>query len=159
MKAQFSPDVGLLFLWSLFLVGLIAILGGFLHYRRERLLTHAERMKALDLGRDVPDDAATARIKAVYGSIYGSSGKPEGESGGTKPLAVQCYSTTGWACGGGFVFAFLSGSNPGVAYAIAGATGAIGVTGLICGTVLASRAPESATPSVASKPRFDPEAI
>jgi len=49
------------------LLALVGIVGGFLHYRRERLLTHKERMKALELGAELPDDVATARIKAVYG--------------------------------------------------------------------------------------------
>ena len=134
---------------------LVPIFGGFLHYRRERLLTHAERMKALEMGRDLPEDTATARIKAVYGS----PDKPEAASSGPKSLAVQCYTTTGWVAGLGLLFATQASSNAGVAYSVAASAGAIGVTGLICGTILASKAMESAPTSLASKPRFDPEAI
>jgi hypothetical protein len=138
---------------------LVPIFGGFLHYRRERLLTHAERMKALEMGRDLPEDVATARIKAVYGS----SDKPENGSGGAKSLAAQCYSTTGQIAGGGLLFAWLAGASGAapVAYAIAASAGAVGVTGLICGTVLAWRTPSPAPePSMAfSKPRYDPEAV
>src|ERR1022692_4591955 len=43
-------------LGSVVLIIVVAIVGGFLHSRRERLLTHAERMKALELGREMPDD-------------------------------------------------------------------------------------------------------
>ena len=50
-------------------IAIVAIVGGFLHYRRERLLTHQERMKALELGREMPDDAATARIEAAFGTF------------------------------------------------------------------------------------------
>jgi hypothetical protein len=133
---------------------LVPIMGGFLHYRRDRLLTHAERMKALEMGRDLPDDSTTARLKALSGTSDSSE-----ESGGEKSFASQCYSTTGYVCGAGFVFAFMAGANAGVAYAIAASAGAIGVTGMICGTILASKAAESAPTSLASKPRFDPEAV
>jgi hypothetical protein len=140
---------------------LVPIIGGFLHYRRERLLTHTERMKALELGRDLPDDSATARIKAVYGA----SDKSEEASSGEKSLAVQCYTTTGWVAGCGLLFACWAGGAAGsapVAYAIAAAAGAIGVTGMICGTILASKTPSTAPNSssiATSKPRFDPEAV
>ena len=144
------------------LICLVPIIGGFLHYRRERLLTHAERMKALELGHDLPEDAATARIKAVYGA----SDKPEDASSGEKSLAAHCFNTTGQIVGGGLLFAWLAGGVMGaasVAYAIAAATGAIGVTGMICGAILASKNPSPApnpNPSMAaSKPRFDPEAV
>ena len=156
MIPQDKIDVGLaLFLGGLMLIGLIAMIGGFLHYRRERLLTHTERMKALELGRELPDDAYTTRLKA----IFGSTDQPEEAPGGIKSLASQCYSTTGWVSGCGFLFAMMGSSNQGVAYAVAAAAGAVGVTGLICGTILASRAPDPAPTRVASKPRFDPEAI
>ncbi len=140
---------------------LVPIIGGFLHYRRERWLTHTERMKALELGRDLPDDAATARIKAVYGA----SDKPEEASSGEISLAAKCYHDDRLdVAGGGLLFAWLSGmmGAASVAYAIAAATGAIGVTGMICGTILATKTPSTApdNPSIAtSKPRFDPEAI
>ena len=144
-------------LGGMVLIILVAILGGFLHSRRERLLAHAERMKALEMGLDMPDDAATARIKAVYGVAE----KSESASGEPKSLAVQCFSQTGYICGAGFFFAMVAGSSHGVAYAMAAATGAIGVTGMICGTILASREPahDRFASGVASKPRFDPESV
>jgi len=37
-----------------FLVCLVAIIVGFLQSRQMRLLTHQERMKALELGREMP---------------------------------------------------------------------------------------------------------
>jgi hypothetical protein len=140
---------------------LVPIIGGFLHHRRKQLLIHTERLKALELGRDLPEDAATARIKAVYGS----SDKPEEASRGEQSLAVQCYTTTGWVAGCGLLFACWAGGAAGsapVAYAIAAAAGAIGVTGMICGTILATKAPSTASdnlPIATSKPRFDPEAV
>jgi len=141
-------------LGSVVLIALVAIVGGFLHSRRERLLTHNERIKALEMGRELPDDAATARIKAVYGVVE----KSETDA---KSFATQCYNNTGYICGSGFFFAMVSSSSHGVAYALAAASGAIGVTGLICGTILASREPSPASTfsGVASKPRFDPEAV
>ena len=143
------------FIAALCLMGLIAILGGFLHYRRERLLTHAERMKALEMGQGLPDDSATARLKVVYDG--------ERSSGDSKSLAVQCYTTTGWVAGLGLMFAAGSWANPGVAYAIAAGAGAIGVTGMICGTILAAKASEpvgaTSAPAAPIKPRFDPEAV
>ncbi len=138
---------------------LVPIIGGFLHYRREPLLYphRADEARRSRWGRDLPDDSATARVKAVYGS----PDKPEGAPSGEKSLAVQCYTTTGWVAGLGLLFAMQASGNPGVAYAIAASAGAIGVTGMICGTVLASKTPSPApNPSMAfSKPRFDPEAV
>jgi hypothetical protein len=150
---------------GLILVSLVSIIGGFLHSRRERLLVHAERMKALELGRDMPDDPATMRMKAIF-----PAEKPEeSASQPTSPaepksLAAQCYSTTGWVAGCGLLFAAWSsmpGGHSGVAYAIAGAAGAVGVTGMICGTILASK-PTISNPTemlAHAKPRFDPEAV
>ena len=140
------------------LLALIGSIGGFLHYRRERLLMHTERMKALELGRELPDDAETARIKAA------SQAKQARQAGRVetveKSLATQCYSTTGYICGSGFVFAWLAGSNQAVAVALAAATGAVGVAGMICGTVLAAKSTESTGMIPQAKPRFvDPEAV
>ncbi len=140
------------------LIVLIACIGGFLHARRGRLLVHAERMKALELGREMPDDPATARLKAIH-----QIETPEAEESPSQPksLANQCYSTTGYVCGCGFVFAWMAQSNHGVAIASAAATGAIGVTGMICGTVLAAKSTASnESRSLAhAKPMFDPEAV
>jgi hypothetical protein len=122
-------------LGGVFLIALVAILGGFLHYRRERLLSHKERMKALDLGREMPDDAATARIKAAFGSRLGADDKEASE-----PLARKCFSTALWVAFWGFLGASQGGwVNPGIAIAIAASVGAIGVTAMICGAALAMR--------------------
>jgi hypothetical protein len=138
------------------LLSLIAMIGGFLHSRRERLLVHAERMKALELGRDLPDDAATARLKAVSQTEVEDKAEP-----GEKSHVARCYSTTGYICGTGFFFAWLAASNQAVAIAIAAATGSVGVAGMICGTILAAKPTESSEtrPLAHSKPRFDPEAV
>jgi hypothetical protein len=142
---------------GLTLVALVSCIGGFLHYRRERMLMHAERMKALELGRDLPDDPETAKIKAA------AQARAARQSGlGETTLAARCFSTTGYVCGTGFVFAFLSNTTS--ALAIASATGAIGVTGIICGTILASKAatepePRSGGMVARAKPFFDPETV
>jgi hypothetical protein len=129
------------------LVSLVAILGGFAHYRRERLLTHQERMKALELGREVPEDPAITRARVAAAQIEDASDAGNEE----KSYAGKCFSTAGHACFWGFLFAIGAaakegGNAPGAAYAIAAAAGAVGVTGLICGTVLASRTTASAEP-------------
>ena len=143
---------------GVFLLSMTAIIGGFLHARRERLLTHTERMKALELGRELPEDAATARIKAV--SQTGVEDEDQAETSEKSP-ASRCYSTTMSVCCTGFVFAWLGSGFQGVAIATAAATGAIGVAGMICGTILAAKPTESSeTRTVAhSKPRFDPDAV
>ena len=144
-----SGDVMLAGLFGfVILFGLIAIIGGFLHSRRERLLTHQERMKALELGREVPDEIGAARARAAAAE--------------EKSYASKCFSATGQACFWGFLCAVGAaakegGDAPGAAYAIAAATGAVGVTGLICGTVLASRAPDSIEAPV--KARYDSDGV
>jgi hypothetical protein len=127
-------------LGGVFLLALVAIVGGFLHYRRERLLSHKERMKALDLGREMPDDAATARIKAAFGSPSSA-----GDSEASEPLARKCFSTALWVAFWGFLGASQGGwVNPAIAIAIAASVGAIGVTAMICGATLAMRSPAEA---------------
>jgi hypothetical protein len=136
------------------LLGLAAIVGGFLHYRRERILTHQERMKALELGRELPDDAATARIKATFG--VGSSD----DEGGSQSLARKCFSTALWVGFWGFLAASQGGwVHTGIAVAIAGSVGAIGVTAMICGTILAMRMPSAPPPGVATKSVIESDAF
>ncbi len=140
-----------------FLISLVPIVGGLLHARRERTLVHAERMKALELGRELPDEAATARIKAAFGKSSASD-----ESGGGEPLAAKCFSTALWVAFWGFAAAAgLGGSqaSAGVAYAIAASAGAIGVTAMICGAILGGRAPVAARPGRSSKPRIEDDAF
>ncbi len=146
---------------GLLFIGLIACIGGFLHGRRERLLIHAERMKALELGRELPDDPATARLKAIQTTESGDASIQPVSPSEPKSLASKCYSTTSYACGTGFVFAFLAASNQAVAIAIAAATGAIGVAGMICGTILAAKMPEPTASELArpTKVIYDPEAV
>jgi hypothetical protein len=93
------------------------------------MLTHLERMKTLERGRDLPGDAATAWMKAASGS---SSNEDESRS-----LAHKCFSTALWVAFWGFIAA--SWSSMPVAIAIAASTGGIGVTAMICGTILAFR--------------------
>lgn len=137
-------------------ISLVAILGGFLQVRRERLLAHEERMRALELGRAMPDDAATARIKAAFGI------PASGEELDSPALARKCYSTSLWVAFWGFMAAASHGGvgiSTGVALAIAASTGAIGVTGMICGTILAMRSPATARRMTASiKPQSEEDA-
>ena len=119
-----------------FLLTIIPIVGGFMYARRGLLLTHAERMKALELGAELPDHAAAARIRAALVP------PPANDDGRPESLARKCFSTALWVAFWGFAAAAgLGGADvsAGVAYAIASSAGAIGVTAIICGTVLASR--------------------
>jgi hypothetical protein len=117
-----------------FLLAVIPIVGGLMYARRERLLTHAERIKALELGAAFPDEAATARLKAAMGQATAET------EGSRESLASKCFSTAVWVAFWGFAAAAgLGGAavSAGVAYAIAASAGAIGVTAIICGTFLA----------------------
>ena len=137
------------------LIALVAIVGGFLHYRRERLLTHKERMKALEMGRELPDDAATARIRAAFGTL--SNGDKEGES---ESLPRKCYSTALWVAFWGFIAASQGGwVNQSIAIAIAASVAAIAVTAFICGTVLAARSSTGQSATSYSKERIEADAF
>jgi hypothetical protein len=133
------------------LISLVAILGGFLHTRRERLLTHTERMKALELGRALPDDPETARIKAAYARPATS------KAVGNEALAGKCHSTALWVAFSGFGAAVgaVQAGGIAVAIAIAASVGAIGVTAIICGTILAARPPAATAPTYSSKPTVE----
>jgi hypothetical protein len=136
-----SNDAIAVGLGMLFLLTVIPIVGGLIYAHRERVLTHTERMKALELGAELPDRAATARIKATLGQ------PTREDDGGKESLARRCFSTAVWVAFWGFAAAAgLGGAdvNAGIAYAIASSAGAIGVTAIICGTVLASRPTQSA---------------
>jgi hypothetical protein len=138
---------------SLLLIALVSIVGGFLAARRSRMLTHQERMKALELGRDMPDDAATARIKAAFGTTSSGDGEEEGS------LPRKCFSTAIWIAFWGFIAASQGGwVNHAIAIAIAVSTGAICVTAVICGTILASRTPALPISRIASKPIAESDA-
>jgi hypothetical protein len=142
-----------LLLASLVLISLVAIIGGFLHYKRERLLTHQERMKALEFGRELPDDPTTARTKAVFGGSLGGASDEAGES-----LPRKMITTVLWVAFWGFLFGGPAGAaNHAVAIAMAAAVGAIGVAATICGTILALRLPTAT--SATSKPHIDSDAF
>jgi hypothetical protein len=152
-----SNVVSLLFalLGGLTMIAVVAIVGGFLHHRRERLLTHAERMKALELGQDMPDDAATARVRAAFGQSAGG-----GVEAGPVSLPQKCYSTALWVAFWGFLGASQGGwVNQSIAIAIAASVGAIGVTAFICGTILASRTPAAPAFNRATKEHVDADAF
>ncbi len=144
IESEQSLLIGLLIVCSS-LVGLAAIVGGIWYARGRRLLEHAERMKALETGRELPVGEA-----AGDGEGKGSSGR--------------CYSVASHACFWGFILAVGAaskdgGGSPGAAYAIASAAGAVSVTAVICGTVLAYR-PPSPSPEPSARPvkvHFDPE--
>lgn len=149
-------------LGNVVLVSLVVIVGAFLHYRRERLLTHQERMKALELGRELPDDAATSRIKAAFGTPSNGSDEDGREpvAHGAALLPRKMFTTALWIAFWGFLFAAQGGSaNQAVAIAIAVSTGAIGVAAMICGTILALRSPAPVTVNTTSKPRIEDDAF
>lgn len=135
-------------------IGAVAIIGGFMHHRRERLLTHAERMKALEMGRELPEDAATSRIRAVFGHPKAESEQAAGS------LPHKCYSTALWVAFWGFLGASQGGwVNHSIAIAIAASVAAIGVTAFICGTILAVRAPAAREVNHSTKQRYDADAF
>ncbi|HWE36648.1 MAG TPA: hypothetical protein VG406_08780 [Isosphaeraceae bacterium] len=132
-------------LGSLVLVGLLAIVGGFLHSRRSRELEHAEKMKAIELGRPWPLDK--------------SEPEPEPEAADSPeqlPLTLLKSVPLG-SLGIAVGASFLLRPEP----MIWVAAGAVGVTSLICGTVLSLRQGPARGPemSPASKPVSDPDAL
>jgi hypothetical protein len=140
---------------AVFTIAIVPIIGGLLHAHRERQLTHLERMRALETGQQLPGDAAAARIKAASG--------PLAESSDRAALARKCYSTALWVAFWGFITATSHGSigiHTGVAQLIAASVGVIGVTAVICGTILAVRVPVAGQPASAacSKPPIDADA-
>lgn len=141
-------------LGAVVLIALVSIVGGFLQCRRERLLDHRERMRALELGRELPDDAATARIRAAFGLPWAE------EKDGPASPAKRCFSSTFWIAFWGFLVAGQAGmGNRPVAVAIASSVGAIGVAGMICGTLLSFRAPAVSTRVAVVKPPIEEDAF
>jgi hypothetical protein len=138
------------------LVGLAAIIGGFLHSRRERLLTHQERMKALELGRELPDDTPVGRLKRALGA------RSNTEENDGRSLARKCFSTALWVPFWGFIFASQGvWVNTGLAAAIviACSAGAIAVTAIICGTILAVHERSGSSPLADAKPLIESDAF
>jgi hypothetical protein len=139
-------------------LGLIAIVGGFLHSLRGRHLLHQERMKALELGRELPDDVKSTGIEVAEAA--GS----RGAEGGAPALARKCFSTAFWVALVGFIFASQGAwANQGVAIvipiAIAASAGAIGITAMICGTILATRTPPGPAPGASTKAFVESDAF
>jgi hypothetical protein len=156
-----------LMIGALVLLGLVAIVGGFLQTRRERLLTHQERLKALELGREIPDDVATARMK-VAGGITSSGEKADSSDNGegaTGALSRKCFSTAVWVAFWGFLAASQNSltqsptATIAVAIAIAASAAAIGITAVICGTILAVRTSTSRDQRATRKAEIERDAL
>ncbi len=141
---------------GLMLIGIVSIFGGFLHTRRERLLTHAERMKALELGRDVANERdGTQSAKSA----------DDDKAEDSASLPRKCFSTAFWVAFWGFLAASSGGItgergvNPSIAIAIAAAVAAVGVTSVICGTILAVRTSPGSARMPSSKAAIDADAL
>ena len=152
-----SGTIGLgLFLGSLMFIGFVAMIGGFLHARKERLLTHAERMKALELGQPLPEDPGTSRAREVArasASIEGPEVNPQ------MAMARKCFGSIIWVSFWSFaISASASTLSTQVAMALAISTAVIGVTLAICGTILASKVPAPSTYVPSYKFQTDPDA-
>ncbi len=144
-------------LCSVVLISLVAIVGGFLHHRAERLLKHEERMKALELGRAMPDDVATTQLKSIS-QTFGSDEASVTEGGESLPRKM--ISTAFWVAFWGFVFSAQGGAfNQAVSIAIAVSTGAVGVAAVVCGTILALRAPAALAAANPVKPKIEEDAL
>jgi hypothetical protein len=119
------------------LVILVPVIVGVRAEHRKREMEHAERMRAIELGRPFP-----------------------GESGWWSPARVAVGIGVGVPLGIfgiAFVASLLTGE---AAPFIWPSAGAIGLAAVICGTVLASRvpAPRPQAPDPRAKPYVDPDA-
>jgi hypothetical protein len=95
---------------------------------RNREFEHAERLKALELGRPMPGDRATeVATRNTHNGIV--LWVPLGALG----IALGAMNSTG--------------DSTAAVIAIWAAAGAVGVTGVICGTILAMRAPSPEVPA------------
>jgi hypothetical protein len=131
-------------------IGLVAVVMGILHSRRLRLLTHAERMKALELGREIPDDDALARLKAVCSPIQGSADKAEPVS--LSALARRCFSVALWVPIASVGLSLMFGREQAAGdFVLWAAVGVIATASIICGSNLALKSAtlESAADSAA----------
>jgi hypothetical protein len=108
------------------LLGLLVVVGlpvslGLRHAARERELEHTERMKALELGRPWPGETAARHASASSKAVTLGVWVPLGA------LGIALAATSG---PGGFrhdaTFVWL-------------AAGAVGLSGVVCGTMLALR--------------------
>lgn len=137
--------------------GMIAIIGGFLHHRRERLLTHAERMKALEMGREFPDDPKVAQMRVLMN-------RDESKKSGDDSASGRCYSTAFWVAFWGFITmgGVVRADIPVVIpILMALAVAAIGVVSMICGTILAKKEMDegNALEVAFHKPAYEPDAF
>jgi hypothetical protein len=139
-------------LGGVFIIALIAILGGLLQARRERWLVHTERMKALELGVGAPDEASIAHVAAPSTP---TPARRESESPAHKSFTTAFFV----AFFGLGAAAFGPGLSSGVGYAIAASVGAISVTAIICGTILATRRPSNYGPTTYAKPEDEPDEL
>jgi hypothetical protein len=123
----------------LMVLSLIAMFMTFAYYRRSRMLTHTERLKAMELGRELPEDAGVARLKAVFA---GNHVDDEGEPTGEDALAHRCFKVAFWVPLAAFGATQASDHfRHGVELAVWGAVAVITATSLICGTILALKSP------------------
>jgi hypothetical protein len=146
--------IGGIAVFLVFLTALVPIIGGFLQAHRDRQWTHLERIKALELGKHLPDDATTAQIKAAFGQVTESTDRGS--------LARKCYSTAIWVAFWGFMAASShvgAGMSSTVVAVIAAWVGAVAVTAVICGTILASHVAEVPPHLPASKPATEADSF
>jgi hypothetical protein len=119
------------------LIILVPVVMGVRTEHRKREMEHAERMRAIELGRPFPGDAG-----------WWSPGRTAVGIGVAVPISIF---------GIAFVASLLTGE---AAPFIWPSAGAIGLAAVICGTVLASRVPtpRPQEPDPRAKPYIDPDA-
>lgn len=137
------------------LVGLVIVVAlpavlGIRLAARQRELEHQERMKALELGRPWPGEKAL-------------DGETSAESSPERGVRIGVWVPLGAL---GIAFAATSSQHNGESLthmAIWISAAAVGVAGVICGTILAFRTPRAAdsppTPRFAHKPALEEDAL
>ena len=119
-------------------VVLVPVILGIRYARAEREMEHSERLKALELGRTLPQDEtwwSPALICVVIGAGV--------------PVSV-------------FLFAWLASASVGYRDDIWRAAGTVGTTAVVCGSVLAARFFTQRSPAEdrhAAKPPIDADAF
>lgn len=141
---------GSVLLGLMIVVGLPVVLT-FRHHARQRAFEHAERMKALELGRPWPTGDANAE-----GTSPGGDGRPE-----HRAVKIGVWVPLGSL---GIALAATSGpSSNATDVAVWVMAGVVGVAGLVCGTILALHAPAPAPltppPYGPAKPTFADDAL
>jgi hypothetical protein len=131
-------------LGAVFLIALLGMGWGFLQARRSRELEHAERMKAIEMGRPWPPEKVEATAAAL------AENAPE-HLPATLVKTVP-LSSLGIALGASVVM------RPEPVFWVA--AGAVGVTSLICGTVISlHQGPARGQAMRTAKPVSDPDAL